>query len=139
MLRPLADDYDLLILDCPPSISLVSENVFSVADALLVPLIPTTLSLRTLEQLQKFLARGPLKGLPLLPFYSMVDPTMEMHRQVLYRLPPGQGGVLAGQIPYAGDVERMGIERAPVLEYAPDSPAARAYRALWKEVRGYLA
>ena len=74
--------------------------------------------------------------LPLLPFYSMVDPAMEMHRQVLESAPPGQDGVLAGQIPYDGDVERMGIERAPVLEYAADSPAAQAYRGLWTEVRG---
>ncbi len=139
VLRPLADDYDLVILDCPPSISLVSENVFSAADALLLPVIPTTLSLRTLEQLQRFLARGPAKTLPLLPFYSMVDPAMEMHRQVLERLPPGQDGMLESQIPYAGDVERMGIERAPVLEYAPDSPAAQAYRVLWKEVRERLS
>jgi cellulose biosynthesis protein BcsQ len=138
VLRPLADDYDLVVLDCPPSISLVSENVFSVADALLLPVIPTTLSLRTLEQLRRFLARGPLKTLPLLPFYSMVDPAMEMHRQVLERLPPGRDGFLESQIPYAADVERMGIERAPVLEYAPDSPAAQAYRELWNEVRERL-
>ena len=138
VLRPLADDYDLLILDCPPGISLVSENVFTVADALLVPVIPTTLSLRTLEQLRRFLGRGPLKSLPLLPFYSMTDPAMETHREVLERLPPGEDGMLAGQIPYAGDVERMGIERSPVLEYAPDSPAAQAYRGLWKEVRERL-
>ena len=36
----LEDDYDLAILDCPPSISLVSESVFAAADVLLVPLVP---------------------------------------------------------------------------------------------------
>ena len=48
VLSPLEDDYDLVVLDCPPSISLVSESVFEAADALLIPLIPTTLSVRTL-------------------------------------------------------------------------------------------
>ena len=43
MLAPLRDDYDWVFLDCPPSISLVSESVFEAADALLVPLIPATL------------------------------------------------------------------------------------------------
>ncbi len=52
MLAPLADEYDYVFLDCPPSISLVSESVFEAADALLVPLIPATLSSRTFEQLR---------------------------------------------------------------------------------------
>ena len=52
VLAPLAGDYDYVFLDCPPSISLVSESVFEAADALLVPLIPATLSSRTFAQLQ---------------------------------------------------------------------------------------
>ena len=56
VLDKLEDDYDLAILDCAPSISLVSESIFSAADLLLVPIIPSTLSLRTFEQLQGFLA-----------------------------------------------------------------------------------
>src|SRR3712207_4134002 len=44
VLEPLAGDYDLAILDCAPSISLVSESVFRAADVLLVPLVPSTLS-----------------------------------------------------------------------------------------------
>ena len=45
VLEPLAGDYEYTFLDCPPSISLVSESVFEAADALLVPIIPATLSL----------------------------------------------------------------------------------------------
>ena len=52
----MADDYDIVFLDCPPSISLVSENVLHAADTLLVPLIPATLSLRTFDQLTRFVA-----------------------------------------------------------------------------------
>ena len=48
LLSGVADDYDIAFLDCPPSVSLVSENVLRAADVLLVPLIPATLSLRTL-------------------------------------------------------------------------------------------
>ena len=44
VLKPLRDEYEYTFLDCPPSISLVSESVFEVADALLVPIIPATLS-----------------------------------------------------------------------------------------------
>ncbi|MBF0159084.1 MAG: ParA family protein, partial [Magnetococcales bacterium] len=45
------DDYDHMFLDCPPGLSLVAEQVFQLADVLLVPLIPTTLSLRAYNQL----------------------------------------------------------------------------------------
>ena len=57
VLEPLRDEYDYIFLDCPPSISLVSESVFEAADALLVPIIPATLSSRTFEQLAE-LAEG---------------------------------------------------------------------------------
>jgi chromosome partitioning protein len=56
LLKPLSDEYDVIFLDCPPSISLVSENVMHAVDTLLVPLIPTTLSLRTLDQLTRFIS-----------------------------------------------------------------------------------
>jgi chromosome partitioning protein len=52
VLAPLRADYDYIFLDCPPSISLVSESVFEAADALLVPIIPATLSSRTFDQLE---------------------------------------------------------------------------------------
>ncbi len=64
-----------------PSISLVSESLFHVADCLLVPTIPTTLSMRTLEQLRGHLAT--IDGAPLvLPFFGMVDRRKTMHREL---------------------------------------------------------
>ncbi|MEY3787884.1 MAG: hypothetical protein RLZ75_2091, partial [Pseudomonadota bacterium] len=63
LLKPLAEDYDFIFLDCPPSISLLSEAVFAATDILLTPIIPTTLSLRTLEQLKVFIAEHELDNL----------------------------------------------------------------------------
>ena len=64
LLEPLDDDYDVAFVDCAPGISLTSEAVFGAADVLAVPTIPTTLSVRTLTQLQGFLgrARRPAAG-----------------------------------------------------------------------------
>ena len=56
LLRPLATEYDVVLLDVPPSLSLVSENVLTAADLVLAPLIPTVLSVRTFEQLTDFIA-----------------------------------------------------------------------------------
>ncbi|MBV8144986.1 MAG: AAA family ATPase, partial [Gammaproteobacteria bacterium] len=49
MIRPLSDFYDALFLDCPAGISLLSENVLRASDVIIVPLVPTPLSLRMLE------------------------------------------------------------------------------------------
>src|ERR1700741_2645034 len=56
LLAPLAPEFGAVFLGCPPRISLVSENVLHAADVIVVPLIPTTLSERTLDQLNEFVA-----------------------------------------------------------------------------------
>lgn len=137
LLGPLARDYDQVILDCPPSISLASENVFRAADGLLVPLIPTTLSVRTFRQLKDFVSDRALRHLQLLPFFSMVDRRKRMHLEIMEELQREQG-MLTSHIPYASDVERMGVFRAPVQEFAAKGSAAYAYRQLWGEVRSLL-
>jgi chromosome partitioning protein len=132
VLAPLAGDYDYTFLDCPPSISLVSESVFEAADALLVPIIPATLSSRTLEQLGQVLDRG---GPRVLGFFSMADRRKRMHRELMASLAAEHPDLLETVIPASADVERMGSHRAPLVDFAPRSPAARAYAALWREVR----
>jgi cellulose biosynthesis protein BcsQ len=140
LLLPLAEAYDLLILDCAPSISLVSEAIFVAADALLVPTIPTPLSLRTLEQLAAHLAaRKRRRRVALLPFYCMVDRRKSLHRQVAEQRRAGEVPMLEAQIPYSTLVEQMGLKRAPVGAFAPWSTPAVAYAELWHEVVAHLA
>jgi len=80
ILAPLSEEYELLIIDCAPSISLVSESVFRAADVLLVPTIPTPLSLRTLLQLLRSLEAVKAKTLGVFPFFCMVDRRKALHR-----------------------------------------------------------
>ena len=138
LLRPLAEEFDRVFLDCPPSISLVSENIFRAADALLVPSIPTTLSLRTYQQLQDFLAGHDVKGVAVLPFFSMVDRRKKVHLDILEQFPTENPEALSASIPYASDVEKMGISRAPVTAFAPTSVSAQAYQNLWSEVKSRI-
>lgn len=138
LLKPLGAEYGCIILDCPPSISLVSEAVFQAADALLVPIIPTTLSLRTLQQLIDFRARQGLDKLHILPFFSMVDRRKKLHQQIVAALPRQYPHMLVSEIPYASDVERMGVYRAPLGSYAGSSRSAQAYAALWLEIRARI-
>lgn len=139
LLKPLKDDYDYLFLDCPPSISLVSENVFYAAEALLVPMIPTTLSLRTFDQLMEFIEHNHLKNILVLPFFSMVDKRKKLHQEVVENLPRERPGILEASIPNATEVERMGVHRDVVGSFAARTRAASAYEDLWQEVKSRLA
>jgi cellulose biosynthesis protein BcsQ len=135
-IRPLAQDYDHLYIDCAPGISLVSEGIFAASDALLVPTIPTTLSERALAQLLRHLKKHRPRHLRVLPFFSMVDRRKAMHREISSRRDWQGVEFLESQIPYSSQVERMGTHRAPLATYAPASDAAAAYEKLWQEVMG---
>jgi chromosome partitioning protein len=135
VLKPMRCDYDYIILDCPPSISLVSEAVFETADILLVPIIPTTLSLRTLDQLMAFGRKNDLRQLTVLPFFSMVDRRKKLHRDITATLAAEIPSLLASEIPYSSDVEKMGINRAALPAFAGRSRGALAYESLWDEIR----
>lgn len=134
LLKPLAAEYDFVFLDCPPNISLLSEAVFEAADVLLSPIIPTTLSLRTLEQLEKFIDDHGLNKLTLIPFFSMADRRKKMHRDIMNSLMQEHPEILTSVIPYASDIERMGLERMPLGGYIKKSPSMTAYDALWLEI-----
>jgi cellulose biosynthesis protein BcsQ len=131
VLEPLRSEYEYIFLDCPPSISLVSEGVFEAADALLVPIIPATLSSRTFDQLRQVVGNG---GPKVLAFLSMVDTRKRMHRDLALSLREEFPEVLMTGIPSASDVERMGVKRTAIEEFAPNSRAAAAYRELWFEI-----
>lgn len=132
VLQPLRSDYDLVVLDCPPSVSLVSENVLHAADTVLSPLIPTTLSVRTLDQLLELLET--VRRQPhLLGFFSMVDRRKKLHREIVDELPKQRDNIARTAIPAQSLVEQMAAHRAPLPVYAPRSSAARSYEQLLDE------
>src|ERR1700728_3678231 len=137
LLAPLAADYDAVFLDCPPSVSLVSENVLHAADVIVVPLIPTTLSVRTLEQLAGFVAEFNGRKPELLAFFSMVDRRKKLHREITEKLIVERTEVARTAIPALSVIETMSLERAPVVVFAPNTAATRAYRGLWAELRAF--
>lgn len=136
-LRP--EGYEVVLLDCPPSSSLISENIIAAADVLLVPVVPTTLSVRTMEQLMAFLDDLDRATPPTAVFFSMVDRRKNLHAQVIAELRARRQDVMDTVIPTATEVELMGVRRAPVGDFAPTTAAARAYEQLWGELsaRGY--
>ena len=131
----VSGDYDVVFLDCPPSISLMSENVLHAAHMLLVPLIPATLSLRTFEQLKAFVADTDKPRPELVAFFSMVDRRKRLHRDVIEAMPRDGARIASTEIPALSIIEQMAEQRAPVAAFAPRSRAALCYEQLWAEVR----
>ncbi|MGR8935386.1 MAG: ParA family protein [Gammaproteobacteria bacterium] len=138
LLQPLANEYAYVILDCPPSGSLLAEAVLAAADAVLVPLAPTPLSLENLARLKKLCRTRAFDPQRLLPFVSMLDRRKALHREVGKQLAEAYPEMLNTAIPYAPIVERMAVERLPLGAFATRTAVAKAFEKLWEEIRQRL-
>ncbi len=134
MSRSLREVYSALFLDCAPGISLLTENVLRAADMIIVPLLPTPLSVRMLAQLQDFIIGEGLADLLVLPFFSMVDRRKSLHHDIIAGTRKQFPSILMTEVPYWSDIERMSLRRAPLPAFAPASAAAQIYSLLWAEV-----
>ncbi|NTW41278.1 MAG: ParA family protein [Cellulomonadaceae bacterium] len=139
MLGSLRKRYDVVVLDCPPGMSLLAESILTAADVVVVPLVPAPLAMRSLDQVTAMIA-GMRRGRPkVVGFLSMVDRRKTIHRDLVDQLPARSPHVLPVVVPYSAVVERMGVERAPIAAFAPRTVAALAYAALWKGVADALS
>ena len=126
--------YDIVILDCPPGISLLHENIFNAADWILMPNIPTTLSINSFETVAEYFRNNELDKDKLKCFFSMVDHRKNLHHEVMQQFYRDKL-FFKSYIPYLSDVEKMGVNRQPLFEYANSSYAAQCFRDLWQEVK----
>ena len=135
ILKPLKTEYDVVILDCPASISLLAENVLNTVDYTLVPLIPTTLSVRTYLQLLSFCKQKNIDSGRIYTFFSMVDRRKKMHLSLMEKVSRKFSTALNSDIPYLSIIEQMGIYREPVGAFSPNSTASKAYQRLWQNLQ----
>jgi chromosome partitioning protein len=138
MSQSLRSVYAALFLDCPPGVSLLSENVLHAADAVVVPLLPTPLSVRMLVQLRDFIVANGWTDLALLPFFSMVDRRKSLHHELIASTRAQFPEILATEVPYSSEIERMSLRRAPLPAYAPGSTPGQIYAALWREIQARM-
>ena len=127
------DNVDVVILDCPPGLSAVVEAVASVADVLLVPVLPEPLPLRALDRFREFLTETRSASPKILaPFISMIDRRKPLHRRTETQI-RRRGDFLGAAIPESSAVARLPEEQVPVVISAPRSLATSEYRKLWAE------
>jgi len=133
LIEELEKSYDRIVLDCPPGLTETSDQVLRAADVVVVPVIPSPLSRRALDEVVAHLDREHGGHGAILPVFSMVDRRRALHLEALEAEP------LWPVIPMASAIEQMSARRAPLGEYAPRSPAGNALNMLWQGIERKLA
>jgi cellulose biosynthesis protein BcsQ len=133
LVEAVGRDFDVVFLDCPAGFSLLTEGIFAAADVLLVPTIPTVLSLRTLATVVRWAGRSNSPA-RLAAFLSMVDRRKTLHRRTCELAGAESEVFLGGQIPYASVVEQMAVRRLPLGVFAARDSATTAFAQIWMEL-----
>ena len=133
-LKEFDEEYDLAVLDCPPNITLLSENIFNAADTLLIPIIPTPLSERTFEQILDFFKKRDYHFNKIQAFFSMVEKRIKVHRETMEKLRDSYNSILETTVPKLSDIEKMGVYRKPVQCFAGSRPGSLAFKDLAAEI-----
>lgn len=140
-LQPLMSVYDVVLIDCPPSLGILTVNAFSVANEVLIPmaaeffaLIGVSLLLDTLREMRAEL-NPDLSVLGIVP--TRVNRTRHA-QEVVEQAKAELGDTIRffNPIPEAVAVKDASAAGQAVIDYAPASPAAEAYRHLAKEIVG---
>jgi len=138
-LQRIRPQYDFIILDCPPNLSLLGVNALMAADALIVPVTPQPLSaeglvslLASLETMRLRLnTRNHLLGILL----SIVDPAARNGLGLMKQLRARHGAdVFRTEILASRALEDAPASSKTVFQFAPRSKAAEAFRRLAVEV-----
>ena len=132
-------EYDVVVLDCPPSVSVVTLNALLASDSLIVPTAPSYLSLEGLQSLGKVIdstrstynAQISIAGIVL----TMMDATDSETQAAAHQLRSHYGKkVFDASIPKDPTLEHAAAHHCSIFSYAPDSKGARGYAALTEEV-----
>jgi chromosome partitioning protein len=137
-LAPIVDEYDYILIDCPPSLTLLTVNAFVAATEVLIPLQTHLLSLRGVHRLLSTVnevaqLNPDIKILGILP--TMYDSRSNLNKEILANI----GQVYSGRV--FKSVIRYGVVAAeapgqgvPIRLYARNSPVARCYQELAAEI-----
>jgi chromosome partitioning protein len=138
ILETLRPRYEVVLIDCPPSMSLITVNTLVAADALIIPVMPRYLVLDNLggligsiEKTRKLGATGRLLGLLLV----MVEGRSRPETRLRQRLRSDYGErVFRTEIPSSPAAEASSAAGQTILTFAPRSTCADAFRCLAGEV-----
>ncbi|TNC20973.1 ParA family protein [Georgenia sp. 311] len=146
VLRPVADDYDVVLVDCQPSLGLLAVNALTAAHGVVIPLEAEFFALRGVALLMETIDKVSERINPRLQLdgilVTMYDGRTLHAREVLERVREGFGDrVFETVINRTIKFPDATIATEPITTYAPSHPGAEAYRRLARELvaRGDVA
>jgi chromosome partitioning protein len=139
MLEKVAAHYDLILLDCPPNLSLLAINAIVAADGLIVPVAPEPLAVDALETLlvaiERVAARMAPKRRILGILLTLVDGHRAQTREMMERLRAAHRDKLFHtEMRWAAALAEAPLARKTILDAAPKSPSTDAFRRLAGEI-----
>lgn len=143
MIQPISDGYDLIFIDCPPSLEMLTLNSLAAADSILVPVQCEYYALEGLADLMNTLRMVKKRINPKLEIFAvaltMFDGRTNFSTQVAQEVRrhfPGK--VFATVIPRNVRLSEAPSHGLPVTEYDKSSKGAQAYRAMALEIKEKL-
>jgi chromosome partitioning protein len=138
-LRPLLPHYDFILVDCQPSLGLLTINALACADGVLIPLECEFFSLRGVALLMDTIDKVRERLNPKLTITgilaTMYDPRTLHTREVMARVVEAFGDtVFDAVISRTVRFPETTVAGEPITRWAPNSSGAKAYRALAREV-----
>lgn len=114
----LSSEFARIVIDCPPALNEISDQIIAAADVIVVPLPPSPLAMRAFGQIRGELLNNHYRPPPLLPVLSMYDKRRRLHREVMLEL-----ATEWPTIPLTAAIETVASSHRAVEEFAPRSLA----------------
>jgi chromosome partitioning protein len=138
-LRGVADDYDAVLIDCQPSLGLLTVNALTAAHGVVIPLETEYFALRGVALLVETISKVADRLNPKLKIdgilATMYDSRTLHSREVLERVRDAFGeNVFETVIARTVKFPDSSVAAEPILSFAPNHPGAQAYRRLAREL-----
>lgn len=141
VLEEIAQDYDYVLMDCSPSLGMLTANALAVADSVIIPITPEYLSACGLELLLSsvFLTKRRLnpklevEGILLTMSQSRIKLGKQIE-EIIYENYGTHLNIFKTKIPKSVKVGEAILNQQSIVEYEPNNPVAHAYRELAKEI-----
>ena len=137
----IRDDYDIVIIDCMPSLGMLTINAVTAADAVIIPVQPAYLSVRGLQQLLVSIGKIRRRLNPDVKIagilLTMVDSRTVYAREIMEILRDGYGdsiGVFDTFIPASVRAAEIAAEGVSIFKHDPKGKVAKAYENLTTEI-----
>ena len=138
VLRQVKDEYDVIIIDCQPSLGLLTVNALTAADGVIIPVAAEFFALRGVALLMQSIEKVQSRINPSLEVYGVLV-TMFTHTlhcdEVLQRIYEAfQGKVFHSVISRSIKLPDSTVAAAPITKYAPNHKTAKEYREVAREL-----